>query len=59
MNRGADLARSGRQASKKYSDPLFPIGSISFYEENTRLVKTYAKGLWLEAPKEYLELSSS
>ena len=23
VNRGADLARSGRQASKKYSDPLF------------------------------------
>lgn len=34
------------------------IGSISFNEQGTRLVKTYAKGLNLEAPKEYLELSS-
>jgi hypothetical protein len=32
------------------------IGSISFDEENARLVKTYIKGLSLEAPKEYLEL---
>lgn len=33
------------------------IGSISFDEQGNRLVKTYAKGLSLEAPKEYLELS--
>ncbi len=32
------------------------MGSISFDEQGTRLVKTYAKGLSLEAPKEYLEL---
>jgi len=32
------------------------IGSISFDEQNSRLVKTYIKGLHLEAPKEYLEL---
>lgn len=32
------------------------MGSISFDEQNKRLVKTYAKGLNLEAPKEYLEL---
>ncbi|MEE8114258.1 MAG: hypothetical protein V3T23_07870 [Nitrososphaerales archaeon] len=32
------------------------IGSISFDEQDTRLVKTYIKGLSLEAPKEYLEL---
>jgi hypothetical protein len=34
------------------------IGSISFDEQGNRLVKTYRKGLELEAPKEYLELSS-
>jgi hypothetical protein len=34
------------------------IGSISFDEQGTRLVKTYFKGLSLEPPKEYLELSS-
>jgi hypothetical protein len=33
------------------------IGSISFDEQGARLVKTYIKGLSLEAPKEYLELS--
>jgi len=32
------------------------IGSISFDEENNRLVKTYIKGLNKEAPKEYLDL---
>lgn len=35
------------------------IGSISFDEQGDRLVKTYAKGLNLEAPKEYLELASA
>ncbi|HAU0239642.1 TPA: hypothetical protein ACT9MC_001126 [Legionella pneumophila] len=34
------------------------IGSISFDKENSRLVKTYFKGLNLEAPKEYLDLDS-
>lgn len=34
------------------------IGSLSFDEQNRRLVKTYAKGLNLEAPKEYLDLES-
>ncbi|MGB8226856.1 MAG: hypothetical protein WCE45_08360, partial [Sedimentisphaerales bacterium] len=34
------------------------IGSISFDEQGNRLVKTYLKGLDLEAPKDYLELSS-
>lgn len=33
------------------------IGSISFEEQSARLVKTYSKGLSLEVPKEYLELS--
>ncbi len=32
------------------------IGSISFDEKNSRLVKTFSKGLSLEPPKEYLEL---
>lgn len=35
------------------------IGSISFDKQGTRLVKTYFKGLNLEAPKEYLELASA
>nr|WP_106184161.1 hypothetical protein [Legionella pneumophila] len=34
------------------------MGSISFDKENSRLVKTYFKGLNLEAPKEYLDLDS-
>lgn len=33
------------------------IGSISFDEEKSRLLKTYARGLNLEPPKEYLALS--
>jgi hypothetical protein len=33
------------------------LGSVSFEPENGRLVKTYFKGLNLEAPREYLELS--
>lgn len=32
------------------------IGSISFDEEGSRLVKTYIKGLSKEAPREYLKL---
>ena len=32
------------------------MGSISFDEQEARLVKTYIKGLNLEAPKEYLQL---
>ncbi|GJQ22615.1 hypothetical protein BIY37_11755 [Candidatus Brocadia sapporoensis] len=35
------------------------IGSIGFDEHGNRLVKIYAKGLNLEAPKEYLELASA
>lgn len=35
------------------------IGSITFDEQGSSLVKTYIKGLSLEAPKEYLELSSA
>lgn len=35
------------------------IGSISFDEQGNRLVKTYPKHLHLEAPKDYLELSST
>lgn len=35
------------------------IGTISFDEENSRLVKTYAKGLNREAPKKYLDLDSA
>jgi hypothetical protein len=31
-------------------------GSITFDKDNSRLVKTYIKGLSREAPKEYLEL---
>lgn len=34
------------------------LGSISFDEENSRLVNTFAKFLSLEAPKEYLELEN-
>ena len=33
------------------------IGSISFDVKGARLIKTYMKGLNLEAPKEYLELN--
>ncbi|MFZ5453640.1 MAG: hypothetical protein ACOZF2_17420 [Thermodesulfobacteriota bacterium] len=33
------------------------IGSISFDEQRDQLVKTYRKGLELEAPKEYLQLN--
>ncbi len=32
------------------------IGSITFDEHGSRIVKTYIKGLNREAPKEYLEL---
>jgi hypothetical protein len=32
------------------------LGSISFEEQSNRLVKTYFKGLELEAPKDYLDL---
>jgi hypothetical protein len=35
------------------------ISSISFDEQGARLVKTYPKGLKLEAPKQYLELSET
>jgi len=35
------------------------IGSISFDEKNSRIVKTYFKGLNIEAPKDYLELCST
>jgi hypothetical protein len=35
------------------------IGSINFDEQGSRLVKTYAKGLNLEAPKDYLDLASA
>lgn len=34
------------------------MGSISFDKENSRLFKTYFKGLNLEAPKEFLDLDS-
>jgi hypothetical protein len=33
-----------------------PTGRITFDAENSRLVKTYFKGLQLEEPKEYLDL---
>ncbi|MFQ5965107.1 MAG: hypothetical protein ACE5KZ_12590 [Candidatus Scalinduaceae bacterium] len=35
------------------------IGSISFDEQSNRLVKTYAKGLSLKAPEEYLKLNEA
>jgi hypothetical protein len=46
---------SMRQENPDVADSVL-IGSISFDEANSRLVKTYAKGLNREAPKTYLDL---
>lgn len=47
-----------RNAQPEVSESCL-LGSISFDEDNGRLVKTYAKGLSLEVPKEYLELEDT
>jgi hypothetical protein len=44
-----------RQENADVADSVL-IGSINFDEANSRLVKTYAKGLNREAPKTYLDL---
>lgn len=46
-----------RSIHKKVAESCL-IGSLSFDQESNRLVFTYAEGLSLEAPKDYLELFS-